>query len=449
MSQIVAAPEFQRLSPQQEADILPLANQANQWLSAMVALLGEATYRVRGPGAASADAILKTLDSAMCLAARSNPTITFQHFAWDCRQSTNVMIDPGLIEDFISHVVPRIRLLRHIQLDIVRWRSFRDDDRQKLQTVVAQLGRMVDSLLVYLRDDDEARAPAGDSGGMRIDPELRKMILAALPAGIVAQLEAQGGDALDNVIKNALASAQPPTQGQGQAMPDGPMGGIMALMQKLGIGGAMGGIAGITGLLGTVGPLMQKFKQSVGELSEKPSAEDKSAYYKKIAAFVSREIHDSNSVISKFADIFEQNYPDGLSPQAIAALIDRSRGFLTISGATKSDTAWTIIRLVKGYHVKMQKITKKTPMLTRETFATKLITLVQVALESEGAVETLVDAATNSDIIKSVAGKFMNVPVSAIAKNPFGGSAKIKGRGPAVDPDEEESWSDPDAGPLF
>lgn len=456
-SQLVAAsgppPEFQRLSPQQEADILPLAQQANQWLSALVALLGEASCHAGGPGAAGVDAILKTLDATMRYAASNNATITFQHFAWDCRQSTYVMTDPGRIEDFVVHVVPRIHLFRHIQLNIGRWRSFRDEDRHKLQTVVAQLGRMVESLLTYLRDDDdEARSQAGGSAsgsaGGGVDPELRKMILAALPAGIVAQLEAQGGDALDNVIKNALAAAQPQGQATGQdALPDGPMGGIMALMQKFGIGGAMGGIAGLTSLLGAVGPLMQKFKQSVGELSEKPTAEDKRAYYKNIAAFVSREIHDAKSVISKFADLFEQSYPDGLSPQAIAQLIDRSRGFLIISGAKQSDTAWVIIRLIKGYHAEMQKMTKKTPMLTRETLANKLITFVQVALDSEGAVETLVDAATNSEVIKSIAGKFMNVPVSEIAKNPFGsGGGRGGGSGKRIaagEEGEEESWSDP------
>jgi hypothetical protein len=420
---------FKQLSEEQQEEIAPLAAQANQWLAALVAVLKQASSRDE-----RALQIMTTLETAMRAALALNPTITFQHFAHECRgEATTQLMTSGDLR-FITEVVPRIRILQHVDLTPERWNSFSDAERQKIKQIVAQLGRMVQAFEAY----KEAASAQEQQQEAPLDPEIMQMVLSQLPPGAAEQLMQAGG--LDAIVRMAQ-SRMDEESGGGGALAGlgglGGLGGIGGMLGQLGIGGGAGGLAS---LVGGLGGTISKFRDRVGQLDENPTPEQKKAFYGRITEFIKDEVHDQQSILSKFADLFEKHYPEGLSPSELSSMLERARGFLIIGGAKKNDSAWFIFKQVKQFHKRMQKKTRREPMLTRSTFATKVITLVQIALETENSVEELIEAATNSDVLKGVAGKFMGMPVAEVTKDPFASKTSRKQIANNDDSDDD-SWS--------
>lgn len=402
---------FKQLDAEQQEEIAPLAAQANQWLAALVSVLKQASSRDE-----RATKIIMTLEAAMRAALAINHTLTFQHFAHECRGAETIELMTSGDTRFITEVVPRIRILQHVNLTTERWNSFSDTERQKIKQIVAQLGRMVQAFETY-KQESEAEAEAETSAALASaheNSEFMNMVLSQLPAGASEQLEKAGG--IDAIMRMANQAAN----GNAPLIPGDTVGLSNQLVAALtGGGGAGGPLAGILGSGGAAGAmgLIAKFKDAIGELPENPTAEQKKAFYVGIAEFIKKEVHSNDSILSNVADMFENYYPDGLSPSELASMLDRARGFLIIGGAKKNDSAWFILKQLKVYHKRMQKKTRHAPMLKRGTFGIKVVTLLEVAFEdSVSGVEELIEAATNSDVLKGLVGKFTGMPVAEVTK---------------------------------
>lgn len=405
--------KFQPLPEAQRAQILPIAQQFNKWIVSLIDTIAADTSN------AADQKTLQALKSAMSAVTTLKPTVPFEHFAFQVSDCIEVVFQDT--ERFITQMAPSIAYVQKMGITPAKWQSYSEQTRKSIMTHVETLGEMCCELYEFQEATSLAISAQPQQVSMRagIPSELFDQIKTMLPPQLVAQVSQIPGG-LDGLVAQALK--QNPA--------------LAAMLSNMGdtdpdvaeAAAATGG-SGLLPLAG-LGAIFESLKSRLTELPDDATPAQKNDFYVSIAVWLGEQMQTEGTVVHSLFGRFEQAFPNGLTRREIDSWIERGRALLKVMGLEKRDVAWTLVRRLTTLIDKMQEETKNSK-LTRDTVATKVVSLVRLASDSDGGFEGLFELAMQSEVLKQLVSKFTGMPLAEVTKDPF---SAVKAAGASAGP---------------